>query len=108
MMLRQPRRQFLRLALPLLGVGAAPAVFAASAVVETDLLARTLDYVSDTTRAKQADYPSHTNQMMCRGCKSFRGEPGASSGPCKTFNYQIVSASGWCSAYDPKPVAPAS
>jgi hypothetical protein len=96
------RRQFLKLTLPLLGASAAPLALAQSVVQETDLLARTLDYVSDTTRAKQADYPSHTNQMMCRRCKSFRGDVGAASGPCKTFNNQIVSASGWCSAFDPR------
>jgi hypothetical protein len=75
---------------------------AQAVVTEMDQLAHTLDYVSDTRRANQTDYPSHTPAMMCRLCTSFLGDPSASSGPCRTFSGRIVSANGWCSAFDPR------
>lgn len=77
-----------------------PQCWAQAVVTETDQLAHTLDYVSDTRRANQTDYPSHTPAMMCRLCTSFMGDPAASSGPCRTFSGRIVSAGGWCSAFD--------
>jgi hypothetical protein len=75
---------------------------AQAVVTEMDQLAHTLDYVTDTRRANQTDYPSHTPAMMCRLCTSYMGDPAAASGPCRTFSGRIVSANGWCSAFDPR------
>lgn len=77
-------------------------VRAQAVVNEMDQLAHTLDYVTDTRRANQTDYPSHTPAMMCRLCKSFLGDPAAPAGPCRTFSGRIVSGNGWCSAFDPR------
>ncbi len=84
------------------------AVFAASMVQESDALARTLAYVADTTRANQIDYPSHTTDQMCRVCTSFQGNPKDSSGPCKVYGGRVVSAKGWCSAFERRPQSDAN
>jgi hypothetical protein len=93
-----PRRR--RFLLSFVSLAAPISVRAASMVQEMDPLARTLDYVSDTTRANQVDYPSHTTDQMCRLCTSFQGNPKDSSGPCRVYGGRIVSAKGWCSAFN--------
>jgi hypothetical protein len=94
------RRQFL---ISLVAITAPSYSHAASMVQESDPLARTLAYVSDTTRANQVDYPSHTTDQMCRICTSFQGNPKEGSGPCKVYSGRIVSTKGWCSAFERRP-----
>jgi len=77
------------------------AMAAAPLVAETDANAKSLGYVSDTTKADKTKYPKHTNDQHCTTCALFQGKT-APQGACPLFAGKEVLAKGWCSAYAKK------
>ena len=77
------------------------AMAAAPLVAETDANAKSLGYVSDSTKADKTKYPKHTNEQHCATCAMFQGKT-AAQGPCPLFAGKEVSAKGWCSAWAKK------
>jgi len=77
------------------------AMAAAPLVAETDANAKSLGYVSDSTKADKTKYPKHTNEQHCATCALFQGKT-AAQGPCPLFAGKEVSAKGWCSAWAKK------
>ncbi len=75
---------------------------AAPMVAETDANAKSLGYVSDTTKADTAKYPKHTKDQMCSTCALYQGKAGSASGGCPLFPGKEVASKGWCSAYAKK------
>jgi len=77
------------------------AMAAAPLVSESDANAKSLGYVSDTTKADKAKYPKHTNDQHCGVCALYQGKT-APQGACPLFAGKEVVSKGWCSAWAKK------
>lgn len=75
------------------------AMAAAPMVAETDAAAKSLGYVADATKAKNAKYKAGS---ACSNCALYQGKAGEEAGGCPLFAGKQVAAKGWCSAYAKK------
>ena len=61
---------------------------------EDDPEAKTLHYVTDVSRAKDAK-PG----QKCATCSLYAGDRQSTAGPCPVFDNKLVSANGWCKSW---------
>jgi len=103
------RRRFLSLAV---AAAAAPTgllisqqSFAADlpALSPDDPMAKSLGYVSDSSKLDAKTQPAFKPGSACAKCALFSGAAGAASGPCGIFAGKAVSSKGWCQAFAAKP-----
>ena len=78
------------------------AMAGAPLVSESDANAKSLGYVSDSSKADQAKYPKHTKDQSCSTCALYQGKAGAASGACPLYAGKEVVPKGWCSAWAKK------
>jgi hypothetical protein len=84
----------------LLASGAAKAEL--PTLTEADAMAKTLGYVTESSKADMKKYPKHTNAQACANCALFQGKAGDAAGPCPLYPGKQVSVKGWCSGYAKK------
>jgi hypothetical protein len=68
-----------------------------------DPVAKSLGYVSDTTKVKAAENPTHKATQRCDNCAQFVGKVGDKQGPCNLFPGKDVHGQGWCKVWVQKP-----
>ena len=97
------RRRFIRVALtglagaPLAGAWTSESAQAAAVRVrESDPKASALGYKEDATKAAARKDASAT----CSNCNLYSGKEDAQEGPCALLEDNLVSARGWCTAWD--------
>lgn len=103
-----PRRTVLKAAL--LGGAALPLVArmnearAAQPLVDVnDPVAKSLGYVTDTTKVDAAANPTHKPTQTCANCIQFTGKPTDKQGGCNLFPGKDVVGAGWCKVWAQKP-----
>lgn len=100
------RRTFLLKVVPAVGAAAllGSRAFAAPAVKlsETDKMAMTLGYKTDTTKVDAKKYPKHTKDQACHNCTLFQGKPTDAFGGCTLFAGKQVANNGWCMSWAKK------
>jgi hypothetical protein len=65
---------------------------------ETDSLAVTMNYKTDSTKVDTKKFPAHKADQDCGNCQFYQGA-GAATGPCQIFAGKSVSAKGWCQVW---------
>jgi hypothetical protein len=73
-------------------------------LTEDDAYAKSMGFVTDTTRANSKRYKKHSVDQSCASCQLYKGEPGSAEGPCSFFGHRIVPSTGWCRNYKPEKV----
>jgi hypothetical protein len=68
-----------------------------------DPTAKSLGFVSDTTKVDAAANPTHTASQKCGTCAQFQGKPGDARGACNIFVGHTVPMGGWCKVWAQKP-----
>lgn len=79
----------------------APAAKALPELQETDSIAQSMGYKSDTTKVDAKKFATHKPNQQCDNCRFFQGNAGA-PGPCQIFAGKSVAAKGWCQVYAAK------
>jgi hypothetical protein len=83
---------------PLALAAVLPAPSAAAAaqplISEQDPAARSVHYVEDASRAKDATSGAH-----CSNCSLYTAVGGSTQGKCVLFPGKLVKAAGWCSSW---------
>lgn len=74
-------------------------------VDEADSSAQALGYRHDATTVNRASYAKYEDGQQCANCVLFLADasPDAAWGGCSIFPGRLVSSSGWCNVYQPKP-----
>jgi hypothetical protein len=67
--------------------------------------AHTLGYVAAAAKIDPKAEPAFKVGAKCANCTLVQGKAGDAWRPCTLFPGQLVSASGWCRAWVPKPQA---
>ncbi len=70
-----------------------------------DATAKSLGFVTDTTKVVAAANPTHKPTQKCGTCAQFQGKAGDASGGCNIFAGHSVPATGWCKVWAQKPGA---
>ena len=103
-----PRRTLLKGALA--GLAAIPVVAvvtradaAAAKVDPNDAQAKSLGYVTDTSKVDAKANPMHKPEQKCSGCVQFQGKAGDAAAPCTIFAGKLVEGNGWCKVWAKKP-----
>ena len=65
-------------------------------ISESDPEAKTVKYVEDATKAKEAA------GNRCDTCSLYLGGNGSTEGTCQIFKGKRVKAAGWCTAWAPQ------
>jgi hypothetical protein len=68
-----------------------------------DPVAKSLGFVTDSTKVDAAANPTHTAAQKCGTCAQFGGKPGDARGPCNVFVGHSVPQGGWCKVWAKKP-----
>jgi len=71
----------------------------------SDPTAKSLGFVTDTTKVVDSANPTHKTTQRCGTCAQFQGKPGDASGGCNIFAGHSVPATGWCKVWAQKPAA---
>ena len=71
----------------------------------SDPTAKSLGFVTDTTKVDASANPTHKPTQMCGTCAQFQGKPGDASGGCNIFAGHSVPKGGWCKVWAQKPGA---
>ena len=99
------RRRFIgKFIVGAIGVASIPVVSAEKKkgrLTEDDPYAKSMGFVTDTTRANSKRYKKHSVDQSCSNCQLYKGEPGSAEGPCSFFGKRIVPSTGWCRNYKP-------
>jgi hypothetical protein len=102
------RRTLLKVAL--LGGAALPIALrtgqaqAAQPLVDlNDPVAKSLGYVTDTTKVPAAENPTHKPTQRCDNCVQFQGKVGDKQAACNLFPGKDVVGPGWCKVWAQKP-----
>lgn len=99
------RRDFIgRVVVGAIGIATVPVVSAEEKkphLTEDDPYAKSMGFVTDTTRANSKRYKKHSVDQSCSNCQLYKGEPGSEEGPCSFFGKRIVPSTGWCRNYKP-------
>lgn len=104
-----PRRTVLKAAL--MGSAALPlmarltdAQAAAQPLVDVnDPVAKSLGYITDTTKVDAKANPTHKVAQKCANCIQFQGKPADKQGACNLFPGKDVLGAGWCKVWAQKP-----
>ena len=99
------RRNFIiKLAGGAAALAASPLVLAKEKgrLTEDDPYAKSMGFVTDTTRANSARYRKHSVDQSCSNCQLYKGADGSAEGPCSFFGKRIVPSTGWCRNYKPR------
>ncbi len=70
-----------------------------------DPTAKSLGFVTDTTKVNATANPTHKPTQRCGTCAQFQGKAGDASGGCNIFAGHSVPATGWCKVWAQKPGA---
>ena len=76
---------------------------AAAKVDPNDPQAKSLGYVSDTSKVDAKANPTHKPEQKCATCVQFQGKAGDASAPCTIFAGKLVEGTGWCKVWAKKP-----
>jgi len=71
----------------------------------SDPTAKSLGFVTDTTKVDAGANPTHKPEQKCGTCAQFQGKAGDASGGCNIFAGHSVPAGGWCKVWAQKPGA---
>lgn len=71
----------------------------------SDPTAKSLGFVTDTTKVDASANPTHKPTQMCSTCAQYQGKPGDASGGCNIFVGHSVPKGGWCKVWAQKPGA---
>jgi len=71
----------------------------------SDPTAKSLGFVTDTTKVVDSANPTHKATQRCGTCAQFQGKAGDASGGCNIFAGHSVPATGWCKVWAQKPAA---
>jgi hypothetical protein len=92
--------------LPALHIGReADAAAALPSLDPNDPAAKSLGYVSDSSKVDASANPTHKPDQTCSSCAQFQGKPGDQQGGCNIFAGKSVAAGGWCKVWAKKPGA---
>jgi hypothetical protein len=92
--------------LPALHIGReAAAADALTPLDPSDPTAKSLGYMSDSSKVDASANPTHKPDQTCSSCAQFQGKAGAPSGGCNIFPGKSVAAGGWCKVWAKKPGA---
>jgi high potential iron-sulfur protein len=72
------------------------------ALLETDSIAVSMGYKTDTAKVDNKKYATHKANQACANCRFFQGDDAMPSGPCQIFAGKSVSTKGWCQVYAAK------
>ncbi|MBS0395971.1 MAG: high-potential iron-sulfur protein [Proteobacteria bacterium] len=103
-----PRRTILKgalaglAAIPVVGI-ATRADAAAVKLDPNDAQAKSLGYVTDTTKVDAKANPMHKPEQKCANCAQFQGKATDASAPCTIFAGKLVEGTGWCKVWAKKP-----
>ena len=70
-----------------------------------DPTAKSLGFVTDTTKVDDASNPTHKPTQKCGVCAQFQGKAGDARGGCNIFAGKSVPQGGWCKVWAAKPAA---
>lgn len=71
----------------------------------SDPTAKSLGFVTDTTKVDAGANPTHKATQMCGTCAQFQGKTGDATGGCNIFAGHSVPSGGWCKVWAQKPAA---
>jgi hypothetical protein len=105
---KMPRRTVLKGALAGLAaipvVGLATRAEAAPAKLDVaDPQAKSLGYVTDTTKVDAKANPMHKPDQKCSNCAQYQGKATDAAAPCTIFAGKLVEGAGWCKVWVKKP-----
>ena len=72
-------------------------------LTEDDPIGSAMRYTPDSSTVDPASRPNAAADQNCVGCALLQGNDGDPWRPCQIFPGKVVNASGWCSAWTPKP-----
>ncbi len=105
-----PRRAVLKGALASLAaipivavVGRVQAAAPAAKVDPNDPQAKSLGYITDTTKVDAKTNPMHKPEQKCSNCVQYQGKATDASAPCTIFAGKLVEGNGWCKVWAKKP-----
>ena len=70
------------------------------ALLETDPIAVSMGYRTDTAKVDDKKFATHKAAQSCANCRFFQGT--GDSGPCQIFAGKSVSSKGWCQVWATK------
>jgi len=91
--------------LPALHIGRDAAAAALTPLDSNDPAAKSLGYVTDSSKVDASANPTHKPDQTCASCAQFQGKPGDAQGGCNIFVGKSVAAGGWCKVWAKKPGA---
>src|SRR5260370_8053112 len=91
--------------LPALHIGRDAAAAALTPLDPNDPTAKSLGYVSDSSKVEASANPTHKPDQTCSSCAQFQGKPGEHQGGCNIFPGNSVPAPSWCKAWAKNPHA---
>ncbi len=105
---KMPRRSVLKGALAALAaipvVGLATRAEAAPVKLDVaDPMAKSLAYVTDTTKVDDKAFPTHKPDQKCANCAQYQGKATDAAAPCTIFAGKVVDSTGWCKVWVKKP-----
>ncbi len=92
-------------AIPAIGVIRSAHADALPPLDPNDPTAKSLGFVTDTTKVDDAANPTHKPAQKCGVCAQFQGKPGDARGGCNIFVGKSVPQGGWCKVWAQKPGA---
>jgi High potential iron-sulfur protein len=92
--------------LPALHIGREAAAAEALAPLDpNDPTAKSLGYVSDSSKVDASANPTYKADQTCASCAQFQGKSGEHQAGCNIFVGKSVAAGGWCKVWAKKPGA---
>jgi hypothetical protein len=70
-----------------------------------DPLAKSLNFVNDSTKVDAAANPTYKPTQKCGNCAQYQGKPGEARAGCAIFAGHSVPETGWCKVWAQKPGA---
>lgn len=67
-------------------------------VSEDNLVARSLNYVSDASKVDKRKFPKFEGNQLCANCHFYSGIDDCKWGGCSIIG-KLVEVNGWCSAW---------
>jgi len=68
-----------------------------------DPVAKSLGYITDTTKVNAAENPTHKPTQKCANCVQFQGKVTDKQAACNLFPGKDVVGPGWCKVWAQKP-----
>ncbi len=76
---------------------------ATASVDPNDPQAKSLGYLTDTSKADAKANPTHKAEQKCNNCVQYQGKAADASAPCTIFAGKMVEGNGWCKVWAKKP-----